>query len=117
TPPMKNSNNLTYLSINDQYKKYYDMAKSLPHNHYCRKNIGYLFAINSGADIIFDTDDDNITNENWKLPKFEGFTTLIVDEGLKTSKIENIGRGVTSNDTKLWDDRFTASDPRAKYKK
>ncbi|HSH37126.1 hypothetical protein, partial [Schnuerera sp.] len=47
TPPMKNSNNLTYLSINDQYKKYYDMAKSLPHNHYCRKNIGYLFAINS----------------------------------------------------------------------
>lgn len=31
----------------------------LPWNHYSRKNIGYLYAIEHGATIIYDTDDDN----------------------------------------------------------
>lgn len=38
----------------------------LPENHYCRKNLGYLAAIANGADCIYDLDDDNIPNENWK---------------------------------------------------
>jgi hypothetical protein len=36
-----------------------------PDNHYARKNLGYLEAIRRGADLIYDTDDDNIPNENW----------------------------------------------------
>ena len=32
----------------------------MPWNHYCRKNIGYLYAIEHGATIIYDTDDDNV---------------------------------------------------------
>jgi hypothetical protein len=38
-----------------------------PVNHYARKNLGYLLAMQGGADCIYDTDDDNIPNENWKL--------------------------------------------------
>ncbi len=45
-----------------------------PQNHYARKNIGYLEAIKEGAEIIYDTDDDNTPNENWEIrsEKFEG---------------------------------------------
>ena len=44
-----------------------------PNDHYARKNMGYLEAIVRGADLIYDTDDDNIPNDNWKI------------RGLKTS--------------------------------
>lgn len=37
-----------------------------PDNHYARKNLGYLAAIAGGAEVIYDTDDDNIPNDNWK---------------------------------------------------
>ena len=48
------------LQINDQNEKYNKLSKLLPLNHYTRKNIGYIHAINSlGAEAIFDTDDDN----------------------------------------------------------
>lgn len=36
-----------------------------PYNHYARKNLGYLEAMRSGAELIYDTDDDNIPNEEW----------------------------------------------------
>jgi hypothetical protein len=38
-----------------------------PHNHYARKNLGYLYAIRNKADLIYDTDDDNIPNKEWGL--------------------------------------------------
>ena len=37
-----------------------------PDNHYARKNLGYIEAIKQKAELIYDTDDDNIPNENWK---------------------------------------------------
>jgi len=49
-----------YLSAADQEKLGYEMVKLLPWNHYGRKNIGYLYAISKGADLIYETDDDNI---------------------------------------------------------
>lgn len=37
-----------------------------PERHYARKNVGYLAAIRAGADVIVETDDDNIPrNEFW----------------------------------------------------
>lgn len=42
------------------------ISKLLPENHYCRKNIGYLLAMKSGTDVIYDIDDDNCPNDNWK---------------------------------------------------
>ena len=51
--------NCVYLSVEDQEKLPYNIIKYLPWNHYSRKNIGYLYAIEHGATIIYETDDDN----------------------------------------------------------
>ncbi len=48
-----------YLSPEDQVALGYRITSLLPWNHYCRKNIGYLYTIQHGAKIIYDTDDDN----------------------------------------------------------
>lgn len=46
-----------------------------------------------------------------------GFTTLIVDSGNSCFSIDNEGRGDSTKQDKRWDDLFTASDKRAKYRK
>lgn len=51
--------NVIFLSVEDQEKLTYKIIKLLPWNHYSRKNIGYLYAIEHGAKIIYETDDDN----------------------------------------------------------
>ncbi|MGB8468137.1 MAG: STELLO glycosyltransferase family protein [Candidatus Babeliales bacterium] len=48
-----------YLSPEEQEALPYKIVPLLPWNHYSRKNIGYLYAIEHGATIIYDTDDDN----------------------------------------------------------
>jgi STELLO glycosyltransferase-like protein len=50
---------ITVLTVEYQQNCNYKIAKLLPWNHYCRKNIGYLYAIEHGAQIIYETDDDN----------------------------------------------------------
>lgn len=52
-------NTTVYLSPADQEKLGYAALQHLPYNHFGRKNIGYLFAIQHGAKFIWDTDDDN----------------------------------------------------------
>lgn len=69
--PIESSPNLTFLSVNDQQKLGFSIASNLPYNHYARKNIGYLYAIREGADVIYDTDDDNIPYPHWGLESFE----------------------------------------------
>jgi hypothetical protein len=57
------------------YGKYFSFADQeilntnlvLPENHYARKNFGYLVAIKGGAELIYDTDDDNEPSDNWKI--------------------------------------------------
>lgn len=49
-----------FLDYDTQLKLGYKITKFLPCNHYCRKNIGYLYAIAHGAQVIYDTDDDNL---------------------------------------------------------
>ena len=50
----------TFLSIDDQEKQGFALSTALPVNSYSRKNIGYLAAIQAGANILIETDDDNI---------------------------------------------------------
>jgi STELLO glycosyltransferases len=47
------------------------LANALPWNHYCRKMIGYVRAIQSGADIIIDTDDDNQPKVEFEILPFD----------------------------------------------
>ncbi|MFC6941262.1 hypothetical protein ACFQE8_15035 [Salinirubellus sp. GCM10025818] len=56
--------NLTYLSLEDQRSLPGELHE-LPYDHYCRKNLGYLYAIQQGAEVIADTDDDNIPKADW----------------------------------------------------
>ena len=49
-----------YLDIASQKKLFPELSELLPYNHYCRKNIGYLYAIKKGYKIIYETDDDNV---------------------------------------------------------
>lgn len=69
--PIKSSHNLTFLSVENQQKLGFSIVDKLPFNHYTRKNIGYLYAIREGAEVIYDTDDDNIPYPNWAPKNFE----------------------------------------------
>ena len=59
TPADWQLDNCDYLSPQKQLELGYECASLLPWNHYSRKNIGYLYAIEHGAHLIYETDDDN----------------------------------------------------------
>ena len=65
TPNSFKDLNCTYLSIEDQNSLFPKLSSLVPFRHYCRKNIGYAYAISKGAKYIFDTDDDNIPLDNF----------------------------------------------------
>ena len=50
---------MVFLSVEKQKSLGYRTAEILPFNTYSRKTIGYLYAIQHGAKIIYETDDDN----------------------------------------------------------
>jgi hypothetical protein len=80
TPQNWALNNVEYISVEQQELSGYKLSKIMPYNHYCRKMFGYLFAMKHGADIIIDTDDDNIPKSNWKFPDFESEHKFIPDD-------------------------------------
>jgi hypothetical protein len=82
--PIISTDRLTYLSIEDQYELGYPMTELIPYNHYSRKNIGYMYAIKNGAEIIYETDDDNYPSKMWDVPSISG------NEMVKASGFVNI---------------------------
>jgi len=82
--------NIIYLHPSN-FNEFNIFQELLPYNHYCRKNIGYLYALKNNYEIIFDTDDDNYpTNDfdNWDKnydikniegPKFPNMLSLFTD--------------------------------------
>jgi hypothetical protein len=60
-----------YLGVDEQMALNSELASSIPYNHYGRKMMGYLYAMQQGAEIIIDTDDDNIPYAEWAFPRFE----------------------------------------------
>jgi len=72
----------TYLSLKQQEVLGFELSKHLPFNHYCRKMLGYLYAISNNAEIIVDTDDDNVPLPHWHFPEFTGkFNCIPKDMG------------------------------------
>ena len=65
TPDCYKNENCIYLDIEAQEKFFPKLSKLIPYNHYGRKNLGYLFAIQRGYEIIYETDDDNIPFDNF----------------------------------------------------
>jgi hypothetical protein len=84
-----------FLSVEKQTSFDFEFMQLCPFNHYARKNIGYLYAISKGADVIYDTDDDNKPLENWVTPVFDAEKVVSVN-----STIVNIYRIFT--DKHVW---------------
>lgn len=71
--------NSKFISIKSKVE--FGLSSHLKHNHYSIKNIGYLTAIMNNADLIYDTDDDNTPNENWRIRKEQVEAHESVGEG------------------------------------
>lgn len=65
TPDDYKNLNCIYLDTQSQKKLFPELSELLPHNHYCRKNLGYLYAIKKGYKIIYETDDGNFPYDNF----------------------------------------------------
>ena len=65
TPDDYKNLNCIYLDIASQDKLFPELSNLIPYNHYCRKNLGYLYAVKKGYKIIYETDDDNIPYDNF----------------------------------------------------
>lgn len=57
---------IEYLSLEAQRNSGFALARKLPVDHYARKCVGYLYAMLSKAEMIWDSDDDNapLTNRD-----------------------------------------------------
>jgi hypothetical protein len=56
---------LTFLGIDGHNDLGLDFPRYCPENSYARKNVGYLYALSQGAEVIAETDDDNAPRGGW----------------------------------------------------
>jgi hypothetical protein len=54
-----------FYGLDAQHETGFRVARLCPTRHYARKNLGYLVAIREGANVIAETDDDNIPREDF----------------------------------------------------
>jgi hypothetical protein len=54
-----------FYGLEAQYDSSFRSARQCPTRHYARKNLGYLVAIREGANVIVETDDDNVPREEF----------------------------------------------------
>jgi len=73
TPDVTWPKGVEFLSIAGQLKMDLKLPALLPENHYARKNLGYLLAMSRGAEVIFDTDDDNAPLPSWRCREVDAF--------------------------------------------
>ncbi len=87
-----------FLSVDNQLKLHSKFAKACKFNHYVRKNIGYIKAIQDGAEIIAETDDDNIPYDNFLTP-----ISKFVEGKVVTSKgWNNVYKYFVEDKVKIW---------------
>lgn len=75
------------------------LAGALPKNHYARKNLGYLKAMEEGASVIYDTDDDNYPLPNFKVREKECLARLAYS-GSEWANVYNAFKGLS--DPRIW---------------
>ena len=76
-----------YLSLSDQNKTGFGLATNTPVGHFSRKNLGYLYAVRMGAEMIFDFDDDNELLGD-TLPSFEVTGPMAAYHLLKSDEVD-----------------------------
>jgi hypothetical protein len=65
SPKEFNLTGCDFFSIERQQMLKFKLSKILPLKHYARKNLGYLIAISREAEVIIETDDDNLPLEDF----------------------------------------------------
>lgn len=71
-----------FYSVKLQQSLTFELAKVLPFKHYARKNLGYLIAMSKKAEIIIETDDDNLPLDGfWDDRKRQVKAHLLEDSG------------------------------------
>lgn len=76
----------SFFSIEKQLNLGFRTAIQCPKNHYARKNVGYLIAMRNGANIIIETDDDNMPcKEFWNPRHLQHKAFLIENAGWTNS--------------------------------
>jgi hypothetical protein len=65
----KDYKNVTYLSPNQQEELYLELSNLIGWKTIQRRNIGYVYAYQNGAEIMATIDDDNIPYDNWGVNK------------------------------------------------
>lgn len=65
SPPQYALDGATYYSLDAQHQTFGAFSRQLPIGHYVRKNLGYLAALDHGAQWIVETDDDNYPLANF----------------------------------------------------
>ena len=60
---------VNFIGLKEQDVLFKNFSEKIPFKNYARKNLGYLKAIFDGANVIFDTDDDNLPYEFWSYDK------------------------------------------------
>ncbi len=67
-----------YLDLEAQRATGFKFAALCPTRHYARKNVGYLAAMRDGAEVIVETDDDNIPREGFWTDRARSRTAPLV---------------------------------------
>ncbi len=82
SPPEFELQGCEFYSIQRQQELSFHLSKILPTKHYARKNIGYLVAIKNGAEVIIESDDDNIPLPGfWDVRSKTANASLVLKQG------------------------------------
>ena len=88
--------NVTYLSVEAQLTLGYSTTQLLKTRAYQRKNVGYLYAVQHGAEVIYETDDDNALTLD-HVPIVAGSTLLDAGAGTAARVLEFVSDALTVN--------------------
>lgn len=64
SPPSFELGGCSFFSLEDQRRLPFRTSILCPEKSYSRKNVGYLIAIAAGAEVLIETDDDNIPSDD-----------------------------------------------------
>jgi len=70
-----------FYGLEEQYATAFKLAGLCPTRHYARKNLGYLLAIEGGASLIVETDDDNLPYEEFWHERVRNQAVPTIEEG------------------------------------
>ena len=111
-----NSNNLIYLSLQEQKNLGYNIIEYMDDNSYKRNNIGYLFAIQHGAKEIYEIDENlNIFVENPNFLDYNNSDSYVCYGIQNESKM--INPYVYFGETNIWPRGFFIKDIMNDYNK